>query len=126
MKKTIEGYFVRDCGDALFSTMPFDDNGYFDESEWWNHNFETDGMLNQLDNLDGIFQLCQDIPDNTPHRCKITIELEPCDYKSCRSEALQRSIESHVRGLATLLGCSAKELLADVKSLANAGAGQRQ
>ena len=110
MKKSIKGYYVRECGDVRFSTEPFEDNGYFDSAGYWNHEFETEGTLFQLVDLDEILQLSRDISDNTPHSCKITIELEPCDYKSRREEERKRDIARYIRGLAIILECDSEKL----------------
>lgn len=94
------------------------DNGDFDMFGNWCSEFEaeTEHELTQLDNL---LKLSKDVSYDTPLRCKITIELEPCECQSKRDGMRQRNIEIYSWNLATALGCTAEEVLDAVKNLAN-------
>jgi len=95
IKKEIEGYFVRECGTALFSQNEFEDNGWVDERGCWNSNFHTcdNASEHQLHNLDNLLMLSKDVDDDQPYRMKITVELEAVDYKSGRQSAMSRRKE---------------------------------
>lgn len=117
--KTIEGYYVRDCGNATFSPTPFEDKGYFDECNWWNNEWYTEDSSKEqcLDQLDELLILARDVDDNVPHRIKITVELEPVEYVSNRDEMKKKHVEHLVKQLSEAAGVDKEEILKSVKKM---------
>lgn len=114
MQKTIEGYFVRSSNGAMFSLDEWEDNGSFDNDDYWDEEWETTDEGIDVDSLDGLFDLPSIIPDNTPYKIRITVEMEAVDYRSRLNEAQKKRIEHYAEQLACALGKKKEDVLSAV------------
>lgn len=114
MRKTIEGYFLRYSNGAEFSLDEWEDNGSFDDDGYWDEEWETKDERIDVDSLDSLFDLTNIIPDNTPYKIRITVEMEAVDYRSRLNEAQKKRIDYYAEQLACALGKKKENVLSAV------------
>jgi hypothetical protein len=114
MQKTIEGYFVRSSNGAMFSLDEWEDNGSFDNDDYWDEEWETTDEEIDVDSLDSLFDLTSIIPDDKPYKIRITVEMEAVDCRSRLNEVQKKRIEHYAEQLASALGKSKEDVLSAV------------